>query len=73
MDPDVPILIPAVNANHIGLVDYQRQKRGWDKGFIVTNANCSTTALCLGLKPIFDSFGIEALIVTTMQVSETIL
>ncbi|GJD06028.1 Aspartate-semialdehyde dehydrogenase [Galdieria sulphuraria] len=67
MDPDVPILIPAVNANHIGLIDYQRQRRGWDKGFIVTNANCSTTAMCLGLKPILDRFGIEALIVTTMQ------
>jgi len=68
MDPDVPILIPAVNASHIGLIEYQRRKRGWDKGFIVTNANCSTTALCLGLKPILDRFGIEAMIVTTMQV-----
>ncbi|GJQ13760.1 hypothetical protein GpartN1_g5551.t1 [Galdieria partita] len=67
MDPDVPILIPAVNASHTGLIDYQRLKRGWDKGFIVTNANCSTTAMCLGLKPILDRFGIEALIVTTMQ------
>jgi len=67
MDPDVPILIPAVNASHIGLIEYQRRKRGWDKGFIVTNANCSTTALCLGLKPILDRFGIEAMIVTTMQ------
>eukprot|EP00871_Galdieria_phlegrea_P005207 jgi/Galph1/5688/GphlegSOOS_G4346.1 len=67
MDPDVPILIPAVNADHVGLIDYQRKKRGWKNGFIVTNANCSTTAMCLGLKPILDTFGIESLLVTTMQ------
>lgn len=67
MDSNVPILIPPVNADHLDIVHDQREARGYDKGFIVTNANCSTTALTIGLKPIFDSFGIDTLLVSTMQ------
>lgn len=48
MDPDVPLLIPEVNADHLHLLD--RRPRG--RGPIVTNANCSTTGLVLGLAPI---------------------
>ncbi|MEM2907526.1 MAG: aspartate-semialdehyde dehydrogenase, partial [Candidatus Odinarchaeota archaeon] len=65
-DPDVPILIPEVNAEHIKLIPVQRKKRNWD-GLIVTEANCTTTGLIMPLKPIYDSFGIEKVIVTTMQ------
>lgn len=67
MDSDVPILIPPVNASHLDIVSQQRQNRGYKKGFIVTNANCSTTAMTIGLKPIFDAFGIETIQVSTMQ------
>src|SRR3982750_3077314 len=35
MDEDVPLLIPEINYEHLGLIDYQKQKRGFDKGFIV--------------------------------------
>src|SRR5437660_1352447 len=41
MEPDVPLLIPEVNAEHLGLLETQRAGRGW-KGRIVTNPNCST-------------------------------
>eukprot|EP00741_Cyanophora_paradoxa_P010682 tig00020538_g10324.t1 len=67
MDDDVPILIPHINADHLNIVAQQKKNRGYDKGFIVTNANCSTTALTIGLKPIMDNFGIEKFIVFTMQ------
>lgn len=67
MDDNVPILIPPVNADHLDIVPAQQKARGYDRGFIVTNANCSTTALAIALKPIVDKFGIEALIVSTMQ------
>lgn len=66
MEPDVPLLIPEVNPEHLALVNLQREQRGW-KGFIVTNPNCSTTHLVCALKPLHDAFGIEQVIVTTLQ------
>ncbi|MBA2248495.1 MAG: aspartate-semialdehyde dehydrogenase, partial [Chloroflexia bacterium] len=66
MDPDVPLLIPEVNPGHIAAIERQRKNRGW-AGFIVTNANCSAIHLTLTLKPLHDAFGLDALIVTTMQ------
>lgn len=69
MDPDVPLLIPEVNAEHVQAITHQRQVRGWREGFIVANPNCSTIHLVLALKPIVDAFGIEKGIVTTLQAS----
>ncbi len=66
MDPDVPLLIPEINADHIDLIKKQRKARGW-KGFIVTDPNCSTIHMCLALKPLFDRFGLSKVMVTTMQ------
>lgn len=66
MDQDVPLLNPEVNNEHICLIDKQRKKRNWS-GAIVTNPNCSTTVLTLSLKPIYDEFGINRIIVSTMQ------
>ncbi len=66
MDPDVPLLIPEINAGHVELIKKQQKQRGW-KGFIVTDPNCSTIHMCLALKPLLDSFGIEKVMVTTMQ------
>jgi aspartate-semialdehyde dehydrogenase len=66
MDPDVPLLIPEVNPDHLALVDCQRESRGW-KGAILANPNCSTAALALALAPLHRAFGIERLFVSTMQ------
>ena len=66
MDPDVPILIPEVNCDHVCLIDEQRKRRKWS-GAIVTNPNCCVPALTLPLKPIYDEFGINKVIVSTMQ------
>ena len=66
MDPDVPLLIPEVNPGHVAAIERQRKNRGW-AGFIVTNANCSAIHLTLTLKPLHDAFGLDALLVTTMQ------
>ena len=41
MDPDVPLLVPEINADHLKLIPQQQRRRGW-KGQIVTNPNCST-------------------------------
>ena len=66
LDPDVPLLVPEVNPDHLALIETQRRKRGW-KGFIVTNPNCCAAPLALALKPLWDRFGITALSVVTMQ------
>ncbi|MBI2134005.1 aspartate-semialdehyde dehydrogenase [Candidatus Woesearchaeota archaeon] len=66
MEPDVPLLVPEVNADHLRLVEKQKKNRNW-KGFIITNPNCSTIHMVLALKPIQDAFGIEKVMVTTMQ------
>ncbi|MBA3318010.1 MAG: aspartate-semialdehyde dehydrogenase [Gemmatimonadales bacterium] len=66
MEPDVPLLIPEVNAEHLALIDRQRQNRGWH-GAILANPNCSTAALALALAPLHQAFGVEKLFVSTMQ------
>lgn len=66
MEPDVPLVIPEVNPEHLELIESQKKNRGWD-GFIVTNPNCSTIGLTLTLKPLYDQFNIERVYVSTMQ------
>ena len=63
---DVPLLIPELNADHIGAIDAQRKRRG-GKGYIVTNPNCSTVGLAMAIAPIERQFGIDQLHTTTMQ------
>jgi aspartate-semialdehyde dehydrogenase len=67
MEEDVPLLIPEINPEHLSLLDRQRTSRGYDRGFIVTNPNCSTIMLALALAPLHARFGVKAVIATTMQ------
>ncbi len=64
MNDDVPLLIPEVNPDHTALVERQLEK---GSGYIVTNPNCSTVGLTSALKPLHDAFGVDKVIVTTMQ------
>jgi aspartate-semialdehyde dehydrogenase len=66
MEPDVPLLIPEVNADHAAAISEQRRRRGW-AGSIVTNANCSATPLVMALKPLQQAFGVRKVMVTTLQ------
>src|SRR5260370_30610231 len=66
MDPDVPLMIPGVNLDHIAIVNEQRRRRGW-KGYIATMPNCTATGLAITLKALDARFGVEATMVTTMQ------
>ncbi len=67
MDEDVPLLIPEVNHAHLSLLDAQRSRRNFGRGMIVTNPNCSTIMLALALAPLHARFGLESVVVTTMQ------
>ena len=66
MDEDVPLLIPEVNHEHLGLLERQRARNS-SGGFIVTNPNCSTIMLALALAPIHNALGVESVVATTMQ------
>jgi aspartate-semialdehyde dehydrogenase len=66
MDADVPLLIPEVNPDHLALVRTQRKQRGW-KGMIVTNPNCTTVGLVMSVAPIERAFGLEKILVASMQ------
>jgi len=63
LDPGVPLLIPEVNPGHLALLD--RRPRG--RAPIVTNANCSTTGLVLGLAPVLGLLRPRAVHVSTYQ------
>ena len=65
MDEDVPLLIPEVNSEHLSII--KKQKKRFGKGFIVTNPNCSIIGLVMALKPLYDSFRLKKVFVTTMQ------
>ena len=66
MADDVPILIPEVNADHIGLVDVQRRNRGWTTGALVTTPNCTSAPVVMSLAPLVP-FGIEKLHIVSLQ------
>ena len=66
MKKDIPLVIPEVNPQFLDMIEAQQKNNNWD-GFIVTNPNCSTIALTLTLKPIYDNFNINRIYVSTMQ------
>src|ERR1019366_7598549 len=66
MEPDVPLVIPEVNAPHLGLIAARRAARGWS-GAIVTNANCAATVAAMAMAPLHERFGVRSVFAATMQ------
>jgi len=65
MDPDVPLLIPEVNPQHLEALAIQRRRTGG--GYIVTNPNCSVVGLAMALAPLDRAFGLQSVAVVTLQ------
>ncbi len=65
MDPAVPLVIPEVNGSHLDMLPGDRSLNGC--GHIVTNPNCSVIGLALALAPLHQAFGVQAVVVTTLQ------
>ncbi len=57
MDPDVPLIVPQVNSEHLNFM----------KKNIIANANCSTIQMVIALKPLHDNFKIKRIVVSTYQ------
>ncbi|AGN02025.1 aspartate-semialdehyde dehydrogenase [Salinarchaeum sp. Harcht-Bsk1] len=66
LDDDVPLVIPEVNADHVDLIEVQRDERGWD-GALLKNPNCSTITMVPPLAALDDAFGLESVTVSTLQ------
>jgi aspartate-semialdehyde dehydrogenase len=66
LDEDVPLVIPEVNPDHLGLIPVQRRNRQAN-GYMVTNANCTTMFLAMALGPIHKAFKIEKVFMVSMQ------
>jgi len=65
MNEDVPLVIPEVNPEHLGLIPHQSwRKQG---GMVVTNPNCSAIGLVMALAPLHQAFGLEKVMAVTMQ------
>ncbi len=65
MDKDVPILIPEVNPDHIYSI--KDQKTFSNGGFIITNANCSSTGIAAPLAAMKDAYGLKEVFISTYQ------
>jgi aspartate-semialdehyde dehydrogenase len=66
LDEDVPLTIPEVNADHLDLIEVQRDERGWD-GALIKNPNCSTITMIPPLAALDGAFGLERVTVSTLQ------
>lgn len=66
MDPDVPLLNPEVNWEHLELLKIQRGKKGW-KGLLVKNPNCTAAIMSMPLKPLLDIAQKSKILINTLQ------
>ncbi len=64
--PDVPMIIPELNADHINIIPLQRKRLGTKRGFIAVKSNCSLQSYVPALFPLSD-FGVEKALVCTYQ------
>jgi len=65
-EPDVPLLMPEVNPDHLSLLAVQREQRGWSGG-IVTNPNCTSAGMTVTLKALQDAFGVRRVFAVSLQ------
>ncbi len=65
--PDVPMVVPELNAEHIKIIDSQRKRLGTKRGFIAVKSNCSLQAYVPALFPLHKDYGVKDVLVCTYQ------
>ena len=65
--PDVPMVIPEVNPEHIEIIKAQRERLGTKKGFIAVKSNCSIQSYVPALHPLKEKFGLKKVLACTYQ------
>ncbi len=64
--PDVPMVVPEINADHIDIIPAQRKRLGTEKGFIAVKSNCSLQSYVPALSPLRE-FGLTKVLACTYQ------
>jgi aspartate-semialdehyde dehydrogenase len=59
--------VPEINPDHLDIIPTQKKNRGYDRGYLVTNPNCTTIGLVMAIAPLQQAFGLEAVMMTSMQ------
>ena len=65
--PDVPMVVPEINPEHLAVIADQRKRLGTKRGFIAVKSNCSLQSYVPALHPLRDEFGLEKVLVCTYQ------
>ena len=65
--PDVPMVVPEINADHIKVIDAQRKRLGTKRGFIAVKSNCSIQSYVPALHPLKEKFGLTRVLACTYQ------
>ena len=65
--PDVPMVVPEINPQHIRIIDSQRKRLGTQRGFIAVKSNCSLQSYVPALHPLREKYGLEKALVCTYQ------
>lgn len=65
--PDVPMVVPELNADHIKIIPSQKKRLGTKRGFIAVKSNCSLQSYVPALFPLHDKFGVKDVLVCTYQ------
>ena len=64
--PDVPMVVPEINADHIRIIDAQRKRLGTKRGFVAVKSNCSLQSYVPAIYPL-NQFGVDKVLVCTYQ------
>ena len=65
--PDVPMVIPEINADHLAVIADQKKRLGTKRGFIAVKSNCSIQSYVPALSPFRADFGLNKILVCTYQ------
>lgn len=65
--PDVPMVIPEINSDHLSVIPFQRKRLGTKRGFIAVKSNCSLQSYVPALYPLDEMFGVDKVLVSTYQ------
>ena len=65
--PDVPMVVPEINAHHLDVIPAQRARLGTKRGFIAVKSNCSLQSYVPALHPLMADYGVEKCLVCTYQ------
>ena len=65
--PDVPMVVPELNSDHIKVIEAQRKRLGTKRGFIAVKSNCSLQSYVPAIWPLDKKYGIDSVLVCTYQ------